>query len=356
MHKGGDPDLRFDVGPTNDRSGWQDTEMGPLPAAVNDYINGERVNTIETLRDVVKIDNDNEPAPKNVQQTSDNNNQVFGEWGHTGLCYRHMQNIPNNPAKLNFPLDTTRNDIYVQLFEGLFLTTFLKMIVTEMNKTISVDPVTYGELLRWIGLWILMSTVNGSDRRSFWSMKEIDMLEGAPFCLTAFMTRNQFENILNNIVYNTNDPPELRDHFWEVRWMLKCWNDNMASNFIPSWISCVDESMSKWMNEYTCPGFMFIPRKPRPFGNEYHDACCASSDIIWAVDLHEGKGQSPELGQKEYDNEGKTIGTLLCLTMPIWGGGNVLVLNSGFCVLQAIVELKKRGVFAASLIKNNATG
>ena len=101
---------------------------------------------------------------------------------------------------------------------------------------------------------------------------------------------------------------------------------------------------------------MFVPRKPWSFGNEYHDACCASSDIIWAVDLHEGKGRPPELGQKEYDNQGKTIGTLLCLTMPIWGGGNVLVLDSGFCVLQAIVELKKRGVFAASLIKNDATG
>ena len=116
------------------------------------------------------------------------------------------------------------------------------------------------------------------------------MFEGARFCLAAFMTRNRFENMLNNIVYNTNDPPDFHDCFWEVRWMLKCWNDNMASNFIPSWINCVDESMSKWVNEYTCPGFMFVPRKPWPFGNEYHDACCASSDIIWAVDLCEWKG------------------------------------------------------------------
>ena len=163
VHKGGDQDLWFDVGPTNECSGWQDTEMGPLPAAVNDNINGERVNIIEALQDVVEIDDNNELACKNVPQTSDNNNQVFGEWGHTGLCYCHMQNIPNKPAKLNFPLDTTQNDIYVQLFEGLFPTTFLKMIITEMNKKFSGDPVTYGELLRWIGLWILMSTVDGSD-------------------------------------------------------------------------------------------------------------------------------------------------------------------------------------------------
>ena len=47
------------------------------------------------------------------------------------------------------------------------------------------------------------------------------------------------------------------------------WNDNMLMNFSPSWINCIDESMSKWVNEYTCPGFMFVPRKPWPFGNEY---------------------------------------------------------------------------------------
>ena len=125
----------------------------------------------------------------------------------------------------------------------------------------------------------------------------------------------------------------------------------MAEKFIPSWINCVDESMSKWVNEYTCPGFMFIPRKPWPFGNEYHDACCVESDTIWSIDLREGKDRPRELGEKEHDNNGKTVGMLLRLTRPIWGGGKVLVLDSGFCILQAIIELKKKGVFAASLIK-----
>ena len=48
---------------------------------------------------------------------------------------------------------------------------------------------------------------------------------------------------------------------------------------------------------------------------------------------------------------GKTIGTLLRLTNPVWGSGNIFVLDSGFCVLKAIIELKKKGVFAAALIK-----
>ena len=69
VHKGGDEDLRFDVAPTND-GGEQGDEMLPLSAAVDDYINGERVNIIEALQEVVEIDNDNEPAPENVPQTA----------------------------------------------------------------------------------------------------------------------------------------------------------------------------------------------------------------------------------------------------------------------------------------------
>ena len=65
VHKGGDEDLRFDVAPTND-CGEQGDEMLPLPAAVDDYINGEQVNIIEALQEVVEIDDDNEPAPENV--------------------------------------------------------------------------------------------------------------------------------------------------------------------------------------------------------------------------------------------------------------------------------------------------
>ena len=141
--------------------------------------------------------------------------------------------MPNSPAKLIFSIDPTTDDIYLQLFEGLFPANFLDKMVIEINKKISGDPVTYGELLKWIGLWVLMSTVNGSDRRSFWLMHDIDIFEGAPFCLAAFMSRNSFENILNNLVYTSADPPAFCDPFWEVRWLLQCWNDNMAEKIDP---------------------------------------------------------------------------------------------------------------------------
>ena len=97
---------------------------------------------------------------------------------------------------------------------------------------------------------------------------------------------------------------------------------------------------------------MYIPRKPWKFGNEYHNAGCADSNIIWALDLREGKDRPQNLGHKEFNNIGKTMGILLRLTKPVWSTGKVFVLDSGgFCVLQAIVEFKKRGLFVAALIK-----
>ena len=71
--------------------------------------------------------------------------------------------------------------------------------------------------------------------------------------------------------------------------MVDEWNKNMAEQFTPSWVSCLDESMSPWTNKYTCPGWMFVPRKPHPFSNEYHSVCCSTSGIMWGMELVEGK-------------------------------------------------------------------
>ena len=69
------------------------------------------------------------------------------------------------------------------------------------------------------------------------------------------------------------------------------------------------------------------------------------------MELREGKDHPTQLNNKEFDELGKTIGMLLRLMKPVWGSGKIFVLDSGFCVLKAIIELKKKGVFVATLIK-----
>ncbi len=62
---------------------------------------------------------------------------------------------------------------------------------------------------------------------------------------------------------------------------------------------CLDKSMYIWFQQWTCPGWMFFPRKPHPFGNQYHTACCGLSGILFFMEMVEGKDWLPQLGAPE---------------------------------------------------------
>ena len=156
---------------------------------------------------------------------------------------------------------------------------------------------TYGEFLCWLGLWFLMATITGPDHSDFWSLGEVDCCVGAPMCLCHLMSRKWFEAILKALSYTSHQCPAFQDCFWEVCQMLDAWNTL-------SWVNCLDESMSTWTNKYSCPRWMFMPRKPWSFGNEYHMVCCSLSGILWQMEFVEGK-DSPSHIVPKFNNEGK---------------------------------------------------
>ncbi len=63
----------------------------------------------------------------------------------------------------------------------------------------------------------------------------------------------------------------------------------MAAVFLAGWIVCLGESMAIWHNKWTCLGVVICPRKPHPFGNEYHGACCGLLTIMFVIKMVEGK-------------------------------------------------------------------
>ena len=73
------------------------------------------------------------------------------------------------------------------------------------------------------------------------------------------------------------------------------------------------------------------------------------------MELVEGKDSQSEIMTK-INNQGKIVGLLLHVLEPIFARGNVVILDSGFCVLKGIVELKKWGVYASTLIKKESIG
>ena len=204
----------------------------------------------------------------------------------------------------------------------------------------------------WIGIWLLLSTMSGFKRDNFWSLKEITLEEGAPYCFHHWMSGRRFKQILAHLRYNDGPPPQYKDRFWEVRGMVEMWNKHMADIYEPGWVSCLDESISIWTNRWTCPGWTFIPRKPHPIGNEYHTICCGTTGILYQMEMVEGKDMPKEVKMARNVKRGEeTIGLLLRLTRSLYSTGKVVILDSGFCVLRGLIELRKVGVFASALIK-----
>jgi Transposase IS4 len=306
---------------------------------------------IYLLRSLLETDSDNDPAPENLPDNNNNTDCVYSEsWGHDGVCQRRKIGSHNKRPTVLFPASMTPSvfDIFELLIPKVFIT---DTMLPQMNERVELGKVNYGEFMRWLGLWFLMATIQGPTRAEFWKKEGISLFSGAPFRLGEMMTRNRFDDILKSIGFTNQNPPNYVDKFFPIRDLVTAWNDNMTINFTPGWISCLDESMMVWSSQFTCPGFMFVPRKPHPFGNEWHSICCGISGVMFAIELVEGKDRPPNLGLYEFEEKGKTVGLLLRLTKQLWGTGKVVVLDSGFCVLQGLIELRKKGVFAAAIVK-----
>ena len=125
----------------------------------------------------------------------------------------------------------------------------------------------------------------------------------------------------------------------------------MKDVFSPSWGVCLDESMVKWLNEYA-PGWMAVGRKPSPFGNEYHTIACGVLHIIFWMECVEGKSRPPHLGEMPLSYEhGKLCALILRATESIAGSNRVVFMDSGFGVLCALPELRRRGLHATVVLK-----
>ena len=99
-----------------------------------------------------------------------------------------------------------------------------------------------------------------------------------------------------------------------------------------------------------------MPRKPHPFGNEYHTICCGETGIMYFVELVEGKDRPAQLGRHQHEERGKTVGLLLRMTKSISGTGKVVIMDSGFCVLEALIALREVSVYGSALIKKADSG
>ena len=82
------------------------------------------------------------------------------------------------------------------------------------------------------------------------------------------MSGRRFQNIGLAIRYTNIESPAFLDRFHDVRQMIDAFNKHYNCEYVTSWPNCLDESKDSFLYKF-CPGFMCVPRKPHPFGNEY---------------------------------------------------------------------------------------
>jgi Transposase IS4 len=73
---------------------------------------------------------------------------------------------------------------------------------------------------------------------------------------------------------------------------------------------------------------------------------------MYSIELVEGKNQPHQSSQKNLRNKQEgTAGLLIRLCESIMHSGRVVTMDSGFCVLQALIEILHVGVYSSALIK-----
>jgi Transposase IS4 len=188
----------------------------------------------------------------------------------------------------------------IDFFMAVFPKKQLQQMIEETNKKLvrSGDPkLTKGELLKWFGILILITRFEYGERAHLWSNRSHCKYIPAPnFGEKTGMTRERFHAIFREMVWSVQPqerPASMSSE--QYRWLLiedfiTHFNEHRSQYFLPSWLVCADESISRWYGlgghwiNTGLPMYVAMDRKPED-GMEIQNACCAHSGIMLQLKL-----------------------------------------------------------------------
>ena len=128
---------------------------------------------------------------------------------------------------------------YLQLFMHFFLMTwFSAILLPETNAGVvntGTTPVTFGKLLSFLGICLLMSTCSGWNVDEFWNYDTIPREQEedpCPYNFRDLMGKKRFHVIGRNLTFTDVPPPNFVNKFWQIRQMIRAWNEHMATIFL----------------------------------------------------------------------------------------------------------------------------
>ena len=78
---------------------------------------------------------------------------------------------------------------YIDYFIYFLPVEWMKDVLLVMtSKNLEGSPVSWGEMLTYLGLWLLMSSITtGGNKRAYWDNSYPSSFKGDPFRLQSFM-------------------------------------------------------------------------------------------------------------------------------------------------------------------------
>jgi hypothetical protein len=252
----------------------------------------------------------------------------------------------------------TDYDYFLHFFDHDFFVDGLFEYTRAANPSMLLQ---LSELWTFLALRMIMACYPHHSVADFFEQYERTPFRAAPY-LCDYMKFARFKAI-NSALRTAPDHDSGRpDKFYRVRAMVQSWQKHQNHYGIqPGYLNCTDECMMEFMNRYA-PGWQYVERKPKPYGNVFHAAACGLSRIIFSLELMEGRDRPTWMDPPEFENlfntnkfnTTKVGGLMLRMAKPLFNSGAVLVHDSGFQSVYAMKELKERGVFASCLMKKKA--
>ena len=243
-------------------------------------------------------------------------------------------------------------------------------LTNEQLKKQNKEMTTTGEILRFIGVNILIAGFEFSARRDLWATTSKHKYIPAPNFGTTGLHRHRYDHLFKCTRFS-NQPGEkpsgMSHSKW--RWMLvddfvRNFNDHREKYFEPGSTICADESISRWYGlggdwiNVGLPFYVAIDRKPEN-GCEIQDAACGKSGVMIRLRIVKSANDHDEVEDSTFMHEdGLLHGTkvLIDLISPWANTDRVVCADSYFASKMAADKLKEIGLRFIGVVKTATRG
>lgn len=204
------------------------------------------------------------------------------------------------------------------------------------------------EFLRYIGLRVAMSLFKVDHLSDFWMTEDAE-LKPTPDFGKYGISRDRFKRITQNLAFYIPSEAPSPTLLQQALSIYDGFNVHMKSTYSPSFCVCLDESMSKWTNRWSAPIWTYLPRKPTPFGTEVKNIADAANSIVFVMEPVYATTEK-KMFEETYKKMCATI-LRLTLTSGLWETPRVLVGDSAFTSLEAMIALHSHKIHSVFVIK-----